>query len=149
MFKRPGQQRSQTLHTNQDIPANALGVRDHRVILVTHHMAATLYLGHQIKLLNDLLHGTVKVLGQILLVHALIQSHLQFCLILRHRDHFEGRFVGMAKVVSLNAKYLAKASFSYFFFDDPVSKNHVTNLVVTVHRSVSLSIVSVLSSHHG
>ena len=127
----------QQLHTDENIPAEAVVMGDYVMVLVTDDVGGTLELGHQLKLPDDLFHHAAEVPGHAGIVHTLGLGIHDLAAALGNGDDLDGRLV-RAEVISGGFINLTKAALTDEPAKLPLAQNSFTGGITAVHKNPPL-----------
>ena len=128
-----GQQWVQQFHPDQDVPAHAVLMADHGMILIAHHVCRALELGHDSELPDDVLHHAVEIFLCLGPGHALIQRTLKFRIVLGNGNDLQRGPIDLAEILTLDLINSAEAAFAQFVLDDPLFKYNGTDAICMIH----------------
>ena len=128
---------SQQLHTDENIPAEAVVMGDYVMVLVTDDVGGTLELGHQLKLPDDLFYHTAEVPGHAGIVHTLSLGIHDLAAALGNGDNLDGCLV-RAEVISGGFINLTKAALTDEPAKLPLAQNSFTGGITAVHKNPPL-----------
>ena len=135
------------LHADEDVPAHAVFVGEHLVVLVAHDVAVALELAHEGDLPVELLDVIPKVGGRTVHVHAVGQDLVQLPLAGRDGHGLERTGVhGVELIPALDLEHPAVAARADEALDAPLAEERLIPLVILVFHADPSSYFSACSA---